>query len=318
MRVLVTGAAGFIGSHLVLALLERGDEVSAIDNLFSGDAHRLAPWLDRIRFVEGDVRDPSALDRAAAGCDAILHQAAIASVAASVRDPIGNDAVNSGGTIQVMLAAARNGCRRVVLAGSSAVYGSSTEPPGRETQVPDPQSPYAASKLAAESYLHAMSPLLGVETVALRYFNVFGPGQDPMSEYAAAVPRFVTGALRGQVLTIYGDGRQSRDFTYVTNVVAANLLALDAPGVDGLTCNVGTGSSVTLLELVGAIEAAVGRPVTVQHEAPRAGDVRDSRAAIDLAVARLGYRVQVAFAEGIRETVSWYRSQEPVGRASGS
>ena len=205
-----------------------------------------------------------------------------------------------------MLAAGRTACRRVVLAGSSAVYGRSPVLPRRETQVPDPRSPYAASKLAGEAYLHAMGELVGVETVALRYFNIFGPDQDPESEYSAVVPRFVTAALRGQQLTVHGDGRQSRDFTFVENVVSANLLALDRDGVDGLTCNVGCGGRLTLLELIAAIEQAVGHSVAVEHAPTRAGDVPHSQASVERARERLGFEVIVPFEEGIRRTVEWY------------
>ena len=306
MKVLITGGAGFIGSHLVRALLARGDEVVAIDNLSTGLLHRLDPVKDQLEFVEGDILDPEAVTAAAAGCDAVLHEAAIPSVARSVEDPLATNAAGTGGTIQVVLAAARAGCRRVVLASSSAVYGSAPHLPRRESQVPEPQSPYAASKLAAEAYLHSLGPLLGVETVALRYFNIFGPDQDPASEYAAVVPRFISAALRDEALTIHGDGLQSRDFTYVENVVAANLLALDAPRVSGLTCNVGCGGRFTLLDLVDEIGAALDRPVRVEHVEPRAGDVRDSQADIGLARERLGYEVAVPFGEGIRRAVAWY------------
>jgi UDP-glucose 4-epimerase len=306
----VTGAAGFIGSHLVRALLDRGHEVAAIDDLSTGLARRVEPVRSRIHYVQGDVRDPGAMDRAVVGCDAILHEAAIPSVARSVQDPHASNAVSTDGTIEVMLAAARAGCRRVVLAGSSSVYGASPELPRRETQLPDPRSPYAAGKLAAEAYLHSMGLLLGIETVALRYFNIFGPDQDPASAYAAVVPRFITAALRDEVLTIHGDGRQSRDFTYVDNVVEANLLALTAGGVTGLTCNIGCGGRFTLLDLVAALESAVGRSVRVEHVAPRAGDVRDSQASIDLASQRLGYRVVVPFEEGIKRAVDWYGARQ--------
>jgi nucleoside-diphosphate-sugar epimerase len=312
MRVLVTGGAGFIGSHLVRALLARGDEVAAIDNLSTGNAMRLAPVMDRIRFVEGDIRDPAAMERAAEGCHAVLHEAAIPSVARSVRDPQATNSVGTDGTIQVMLAAGRAGSRRVVLASSSSVYGASPLLPRHEGHLPDPRSPYAASKLAAEAYLHALGPLLGVETVALRYFNIFGPDQDPASEYAAVVPKFITAALRSEGVTIHGDGLQSRDFTYVENVVAATLLALDGTRVDGLTCNIGCGSRFTLLDLVSAIESAVGRPLSVEHSEPRPGDVRDSQAAIDMARERLGYRVVVPFEDGIRQAVDWYAAHETV------
>jgi UDP-glucose 4-epimerase len=309
VRVLVTGAAGFIGSHLVRALLARGDEVAAIDNLSTGLARRLDPVREEIEVVDGDILDRAALAAAAAGCDAVLHEAAIPSVARSVEDPVATNAAATEGTIQVMLAAASAGCRRVVLASSSAVYGSSPHLPRRESQVPAPRSPYAASKLAAEAYLHSLGPLLGVETVALRYFNIFGPDQDPASEYAAVVPRFIAAALRGEPLTIHGDGLQSRDFTYVDNVVSANLLALDVPGASGLTCNVGCGDRFTLLDLVDAIGTALGRHLRIEHIESRAGDVRDSQADIGLARERLGYEVAVPFEEGIRRAVAWYANR---------
>lgn len=308
MKVLVTGGAGFIGSHLVRALLDRGDTVSVIDDLSTGQERRLVPFAAAIQFVPGDIRDPEALARAAAGCDAILHQAAVPSVARSVRDPLTSNSVNTDGTIRVMLAAEQAGCRRVVFAGSSAVYGDSPELPRRETHLPAPRSPYAVSKLAAEGYIHSMGSLSGVETVVLRYFNIFGPDQDPFSEYSAVVPRFVTAALRGEPLTVHGDGMQSRDFTYVQNVVAANLLALDREGATGVTCNIGCGGRYTLLDLIAAIEAAVGRAVRIDYEPSRPGDVPHSQAAIELAHDRLGYEVEVGFEEGIERSVSWYRS----------
>ena len=230
MRFLVTGGAGFIGHHLVRRLLDRGDDVAVIDDYSTGFAWRLQPFLGRITMVEGSILAPDALDRAAASADVILHEAAIPSVARSVVDPRSSHAANATGTIEVMLAAARNGIRRVVLASSSSVYGPAAELPCRESQKPSPASPYAASKLAAEHYLHTLGQLHGVETVALRYFNVFGPGQDPTSEYAAVIPRFVTAVLQDQRPVINGSGDISRDFTYVDNVVEANLLAARPQG----------------------------------------------------------------------------------------
>jgi UDP-N-acetylglucosamine/UDP-N-acetyl-alpha-D-glucosaminouronate 4-epimerase len=308
VKVLVTGGAGFIGSHLVRALLERGDEVTVIDDFSTGLERRMQPYAGRIRLVQGDVRDPAAMERAMAGCEAVLHEAAVPSVARSVRDPLASNSVNSDGTIQVMLAAGQAGCRRVVFAGSSAVYGASPELPRRETQLPDPRSPYAVSKLAAEGYVHSIGSLIGVETVVLRYFNIFGPDQDPLSEYAAVVPRFMTAALRREPVTVHGDGKQSRDFTYVENVVRANLLALDREGASGLTCNIGCGGRYTLLDLIAAIQSAVGWPVQVEHGLPRPGDVPHSQAAIDVAHERLGYEVVVPFEEGIERSVAWYGS----------
>jgi UDP-glucose 4-epimerase len=308
MKVLVTGGAGFIGSHLVRALLDRGDVVTVIDDLSTGLERRVRPFDGQIRFVHGDIRDPDAIGRAAAGCEAILHEAAVPSVTRSVRDPITSNSVNTDGTIQVMLAAGKAGCRRVVFAGSSAVYGASPELPRRETQLPDPRSPYAVSKLAAEGYIHSIGSLNGVETVVLRYFNIFGPDQDPSSEYAAVVPRFMTAALRGDSVIVHGDGTQSRDFTYVENVVAANLLALDREGAGGLTANIGCASRYTLLDLIATIEAAAGRRLKVEHGPPRLGDVPHSQADITLARERLGYEVLVPFEEGIQRSVPWYGS----------
>ncbi len=309
MRILVTGGAGFIGSHLVRALLERGDDVNVIDDLSTDLEHRLTAIEGRATVVRGDIRDEATLDQVMAGCDAVLHQAAIPSVARSVRDPVLSDAVNAGGTIQVMRSAARAGVRRVVAAGSSSVYGASPEMPRRESQTPDPRSPYAVSKLAMEGYVHALGSLAGIETVVLRYFNVFGPDQDPSSEYAAVVPRFVTAALKGGPAIVHGDGHQTRDFTYIDNVVSANLLALGATGVTGLTCNIGCGGRFDLLALLAAIEVAVGHRIEVEHGPARPGDVRDSQASIDLARERLDYRVVTSFEDGVRRTVAWYAEQ---------
>ena len=308
-RVLVTGGAGFIGHHLVHALLARGDEVVVLDNFSTGLRERLDPYLERIKLVEGDLRDPDAVDRAVRGCEVVLHQGAIPSVARSVLDPITSNGVNVEGTIRVMLGAAAAGVRRVVAAGSSSVYGASPELPRRETQRPDPRSPYAASKLATEHYVHALGELKGIDTVVLRYFNVFGAGQDPASQYAAVVPRFITAALRAERPIVYGDGLQSRDFTHIENVVSANLLAAGASGVTGLTANVGCGGRYTLIDLLAAVGTALDTRLDPVLEPPRAGDVRDSEADISVAASRLGYRVIVPFEEGIRKTVEWYAAQ---------
>jgi UDP-glucose 4-epimerase len=238
----------------------------------------------------------------------VLHHAALASVARSVRDPVSTNEVNVTGTVRLMLAADRAGVERVVFAGSSSVYGSEGELPRRESQRCDPASPYAASKLAAEAYLHAMGELLGIQTASLRYFNVFGPGQDPESEYAAVVPRFVTAALSGEDPVVFGDGRTTRDFTYVDNVVHANLRALDVASLDRLTCNIGCGEQSSLLELIDLIGASVGRTLQPRFAAPRPGDVRDSQADITCARERLGYEPSVKFADGVARTVAWYRS----------
>jgi UDP-glucose 4-epimerase len=307
LRALVTGGAGFIGHHLVRALLDRGDEVAVIDDLETGLRERLVPFEGRIEFVEADVRDAAALDRAMRGCEVVFHEAGLPSVTRSVREPRRSNEVNTSGTIEVMLAAARSGARRVILAGSSSVYGDSPELPRRETQTPRPGSPYAISKLAAELYLHNLGELYRVETVALRYFNIFGPGQDPKGEYSAAIPRFIAAALAGRQPVVYGDGTQSRDFTYVDNVVSANLLAAAAAGASRLTCNIGCGERHSVLDLLAAIEREVGARLDPVFEPLRAGDAPFSHADISVARDRLGYSVVVPFEEGVARCVAAYR-----------
>jgi len=309
MRALVTGGAGFIGHHLVNGLLARGDEVSVIDDFSTGGRARLEPVGDRISLIEGSILDPEALDRAAASCEVIFHEAAIPSVARSVRDPQRSNRVNVTGTIEVMLAAARHGVRRVVYAGSSSVYGIPESLPCRESFRPAPESPYGVSKLAAEHYLRTLGNLHGVETVALRYFNVFGPGQDPASEYAAVVPRFVTAVLEGRRPIVHGTGEVSRDFTYVDNVVNANLLAAQAPGVSGITCNIACGDRHSLLGLMDAICTAAGLPADPMFGPSRPGDILHSLADISVAERQLGYTPTVPFEEGIERTVAWFRDQ---------
>ena len=317
MRALVTGGAGFIGHHLVHRLLDDGWEVAVIDDLSTGDLDRLADVIGRIDFVEGDIRDPGAVDRAIRGADAVFHEAALPSVARSVLDPRQTNDVNTNGTIEVMLGAARAGVQRVVFAASSSVYGVTPELPRRETQRPDPQSPYAASKIACEYYLHSLGALHGIDTVALRYFNIFGPGQDPKSEYAAVVPRFIVAALTGAKPVVNGDGTQSRDFTYIENVVEANLAAALRPDVAGLTCNIGCGGQFTLLDLLDRVRQAAGVELVPEFAPARAGDVPHSQADITLAGTRLGYRPYVDFDEGIRRTVEWYRTNGPAELAGG-
>jgi UDP-glucose 4-epimerase len=307
VKILVTGGAGFIGHHLVRGLLARGDEVTVIDDLSTGFRSRLDPYLGSIDFVEGSILDPHALDRAVDGNEVILHEAAIPSVARSLLKPELSNAVNAGGTIQVMLAAARHGVRRVVYAGSSSVYGVPAELPCRESMKPDPRSPYGVSKIAAELYIHTLGDLHRIETVVLRYFNVFGPGQDPNSEYAAVVPRFVTAALEGRRPTVNGTGDVSRDFTFIDNAVSANLLASLPASRSPLTCNVACGTRFSLLQLLEAISDVTGRPADPIFGPPRKGDIRDSEADISIARAELGYEPLVQFREGIARTVAWYR-----------
>jgi nucleoside-diphosphate-sugar epimerase len=316
MRALVTGGAGFIGHHLVRGLLEHGDQVSVIDDYSTGDRSRLDPFRGRITLVEGSILDPAALDAALPSCEVIFHEAAIPSVARSVVDPRRTNNVNVTGTIEVMLAASRHGIRRVLFAGSSSVYGIPEELPCRERQRPAPESPYGASKLAGEHYVHTLGRLHGIETVVLRYFNVFGPGQDPASEYAAVVPRFVTAVLDGRRPIVNGTGEVSRDFTYVDNVVAANLLAARPASPTGLTCNVACGSRYSLLELLSCICEAAARPADPVFGPSRVGDILHSQADITLAREAFGYEPTVPFREGIARAVAWYR--ERAGTAPGA
>jgi UDP-glucose 4-epimerase len=317
MRVAVTGGAGFIGHHLVNGLLTRGHQVSVIDDFSSGERTRLDLIRDRIALIEASILDPAALDEAFAGCEVIFHEAAIASVARSLEAPGLTNDVNVSGTIEVMLAAARRRVRRVVLAGSSAVYGTPEELPCHESQRASPRSPYGVSKLAAEHYAHTLGELHGVETVVLRYFNVYGPGQDPASEYAAVVPRFITAVLQGQRPTINGDGETSRDFAYVEDIVEANFLASLRSSPSMLTCNIASGSRCSLLELLKTICDVVGSQVDPVFAPPRPGDIRHSQADISLASQAFGYRASVPLGGGISRTVAWYRSRMPRLRLAG-
>jgi UDP-glucose 4-epimerase len=311
VKALVTGGAGFIGHHLVRGLLERGHEVTVLDDFSSGSQGRLSAVRDRVRLVEGSVLDDGALDDALAGRDVVFHLAAIASVARSLEEPRLTHAVNVEGTIAVVLAAARHRLRRAILAGSSAVYGDAATLPCREEQRPAPRSPYGIDKLAAEHYLHVLGAAGGVETVALRYFNVFGAGQDPASEYAAVIPRFITAALHGHQPVINGSGTISRDFVHVDDVVAANILAATVPGIGGLTCNIARGAPTTLDELVAAVGAATGAPLEPVYGPPREGDIAASWADVSRARDALGYAPAVPFREGIARTVDWFRAQAP-------
>lgn len=305
-RVLVTGGAGFIGHHLVRALLDRGDDVVVLDSYLTGLRERLDNVADQIDIVEGDIRHPPTVASSMAGADTVFHLAALPSVPRSIADPVMTTEINVQGTVTVMQAAAESGVRRVVLAGSSSIYGSTPELPRRENQRPDPQSPYAVSKLAAEGYALTIGATRNVESVVLRYFNVFGPGQDPESQYAAVVPKFVTAAIAGRKPAVYGDGRQSRDFTFVDNVVRANLLAADEPRAAGQVFNVGCGASYSLLQLLDQIGHTLGIEMEPEFGPPLVGDVRDSLADITRARDILGYVPAVDFAQGVERTVSAY------------
>jgi UDP-N-acetylglucosamine/UDP-N-acetyl-alpha-D-glucosaminouronate 4-epimerase len=307
---LVTGGAGFIGSHLAARLLAEGATARVLDNFSSGSLANLPvaeASAGRLEIIRGDIRDLAAVERAAAGVTAIFHQAAMRSVPRSVADPLGANDNNVTGTLQVFEAARRTGVRRVVYASSSSVYGDRPELPKREDQAPAPISPYAVSKVAGEQYGQVWHRLYGVETVGLRYFNVFGPRQDPTSEYAAVIPKFILWALRNEPLEVHGDGRQSRDFTYIDNVVDANLLAARAPDVGGHVFNVGCGERTSLLEIAERLEKILGRPIARRHAPSRAGDVPHTLADVGKGKRLLGYTPLVGFDEGLARTVQYFR-----------
>jgi UDP-glucose 4-epimerase len=304
---LVTGGAGFVGSHIVEALVRRGDQVRVLDNLSTGNPQNLAAVADRIELIEGDVNDPEKVAKAVKGADCVFHEAALASVPRSVESPLESHAACATGTVNVLDQARRAGVRRVVYAASSSAYGNQPHAAKRESDLPLPLSPYAAAKLASELYCQAFYHTYGLETVCLRYFNVFGPRQDPHGPYAAVIPLFITKLLAGERPLIYGDGKQSRDFAYVENVVQANLLAAEVPGVAGRTFNIGCGRSVSLLDLLSSLNRLLGTKVEPVFQPARAGDVRDSLADISRAVTDLGYEPRVDLEEGLRRSVDFYR-----------
>ncbi len=305
---LVTGGAGFIGSHLVESLLERGESVRVLDNLSTGKRENIEAFLDRIDFVEGDLCDLEVCRAVVSGVRHVLHQAALASVPRSVQDPIRSNASNVTGTLNLLVAARDAGVERVVYAASSSAYGDTPTLPKEESMPPRPLSPYAITKLVGEQYCRVFHSLYGLETVALRYFNVFGPRQDPQSQYAAVIPRFITALLKGHRPQIYGDGEQSRDFSYVENVVEANLLATTAPEAPGQVLNIACGGRMTLNELASFLKEELGSEVEFEYGEPRPGDVKHSWADITRARAVLGYEPKVSPAEGLRRTVAWYQT----------
>ncbi len=306
---LVTGAAGFIGRSIASALLARGETVRGIDNFLAGKRSNLA-GLEAMEFVEGDLADPAACAAACKGVEIVYHEAALASVPRSVADPVTTNVNCVDASLNILVAARAAGVRRVIYAGSSSVYGESPELPKREDMLPEPISPYAVAKLAGEHYMRAFTRVYGIETVVLRYFNVFGPFQDPTSHYSGVLAIFCRKMLAGEQPTIYGDGEQSRDFTFIENVVHANLLAGDAPAekVAGQMMNLATGQRITLnqtYEILRELTGYSGRPAYAEG---RSGDIRDSLADISLAKKLLGYEPVVDFREGLRRTVDWYRT----------
>ena len=306
MHYLVTGGAGFIGSNLVEALLRRGDQVRALDNFSTGKKENLKDFIDDIELIEGDIRSYHTVREVVQGIEVILHQAALPSVPRSLRDPITTNAVNVGGTLNVLYAAKDAGVKRVVYASSSSVYGNTAELPKHEGMALNPLSPYAVSKLAAEKYCGVFAKMYGLHTVGLRYFNVFGPRQDPTSQYSAVIPKFITTMLAGTRPVIFGDGEQSRDFTFVGNVVHCNLLAATVECEPGLVLNCACHDRTTLNQLLAAINVLLGTDIKPIYGEARLGDVRHSYAAIELAQERIGYQPKVNFHDGIGKTVEWY------------
>ncbi len=315
-KYLVTGAAGFIGSSLIRALLERGEQVRGVDNFATGRRENLSELIKQIEFREADILDLDAMHSACKGVDYVLHQAAIPSVPKSVLDPIGSNRANTDGTLNVLVAARDAKVRRVVYAASSSAYGDTPTLPKQESMIPDPISPYAVAKLASEHYMISFFRCYGLETVCLRYFNIFGPRQDPSSPYSGVLAKFSMQMLRGDQPTIFGDGETSRDFTYIDNAVSANLLACSAPGDQcaGRVLNCATGERITLNQTFEALKKLTGYRGTVQYAPEREGDIKHSLADISLAQMHLGYKVLVNFESGLQRTVEWYKNQrQPVG-----
>jgi UDP-glucose 4-epimerase len=308
---LITGIAGFIGSSLARAVLQQGDEVRGLDNLSTGKRENLAEILGRIDFREADILDADAVANASLGVDYVLHQAAIPSVPRSVLDPVGSNRANVDGTVNVLVGARDAKVKRVVYAASSSAYGDTPTLPKREDMTPNPISPYAVAKLASEYYMTSFYRCYGLETVCLRYFNIFGPRQDPTSQYSGVLAKFITVMLEGKPPTIFGDGTQSRDFTYVDNAVQANLLACKAPqdAAAGKVFNVATGTRIDLNETFRLLKKLTGYSGDAKYAEPRGGDIKHSLADLIRSEKHLGYRPQIDFEEGLRRTVEWYRTQ---------
>lgn len=303
---LVTGGAGFIGSHLVGALVARGERVRVLDNFSTGKEAYLAPYRGSIELIKGDIRDERTCAEAMKGAQYVLHQAALRSVPRSVDDPLSTDDVNVHGSLMVLQAARTAGVKRLVYASSSSAYGDNPALPKSEAMNPMPRSPYAVSKLTAEFYCRVYTHTYGLSTVSLRYFNVYGPQQDPRSQYAAVIPAFIDALQSGRPGTIYGDGEQSRDFTFIDDCVAANVLACTTPGIDGEVFNVAFGQRTSINEIYAGISALLGRSIPARYEPARAGDVRHTLADLAHARERLGYRPQTDIRAGLERTVKWF------------
>lgn len=303
---LITGGAGFIGSSIAANLIKRNEKVRIIDNFSTGNMSNIEPFLDKIELFKGDLRDIKTVNKAVDGIDFCFHEAALPSVARSVEDPLGSNEVNITGTLNLLIACRNQGVKRVVYAASSSAYGDTPVLPKQEDMFPSPLSPYAITKLTGEQYCRVFYSLYKLETIALRYFNVFGPNQDPTSEYSAVIPKFITAMLKGNSPTIYGDGEQSRDFTYIDNVIDANLLAIQTQNGLGQVFNAACGARISLNELVEAINNILGTNLKPNYAEPRLGDVRHSLADISNIRDCLGYEPQISFMEGLKRTIEWY------------
>jgi len=316
MNILVTGGAGFIGSHLAEALIQRGHRVRVLDNLYSGRRENLKAVRGDVEFLKGDCSAPRSARRGGKGIEVVYHEAAVPSVARSVDEPDLSHRANATATLTMLVAARDAGVRRFIYAGSSSIYGESPKLPKREDMMPSPVSPYAVGKLMGEHYLRVFAQLYGLETLTLRYFNVFGPRQDASSPYSGVISLFINALLAGQTPVVYGDGKQSRDFTYVDNVVAGNLLALEAKGLSGQVVNLATGKKTTLNRLLRVLASELGASPKARHDPPRRGDIRHSVAEVGRARKLLGYESRVDLETGLRRTVEWYRqrSTRPAGR----
>lgn len=307
-RYLVTGGAGFIGSNIAEALVKRGEQVVVLDNLATGYEENIKHLRNDLTFIKGDVRDAGTVREALAGVDYVLHEAALASVPRSIEDPVLVTDVNVRGTLVVLDEARRAGAKRFVYAASSSAYGDTETLPKVESMMPKPLSPYAASKLMGEYYCAVYAHVYGMSTVSLRYFNIFGPRQDPQSQYAAVIPIFISHLMAGTPPSIFGDGEQSRDFTYIENVVEANILASRCEGARGQTVNIACGAHYTLNDLFKQMQSIMGSSIAPLYAERRAGDVKHSHADISAAERLIGYKVRVPFAEGLRRTIAWYRA----------
>lgn len=316
MRVLVTGGAGFIGSHLARRLLAEGNDVRVLDNFSTGNRANLAGLDGEIEVVEGDIQSYERAHNAVRGCEVVFHEAALPSVPRSIQDPLTSNAANVIGTLNILLASRDSGVRRVVFASSSSIYGADLTLPKQEEKAPQPISPYAVAKLAGEGYCRSFSQVYALETVALRYFNVFGPRQDPLSHYAAVIPKFISALLAGRQPVVFGDGEQSRDFTYIDNVVDANLLAAAAEGVSGQTFNIACGDRITLNHLLEELREITGVDLQARYLEPRPGDVLHSLADIGKAREQLGYEPGVSFGVGLRRTAEDYLSRHQEAAAA--